>query len=221
MALYPFITLLVLLSSVPPNDDVFLSFRDKDSSGSFAGHLYKALIRAGIHTFKYDKGIRRGENMTLAVGRALNKSKISMIVFSENYASSTRCLNELVTIMERRRTSGLVAIPIFYKVDPAEVEDRTKRYGEAFAKHEERFKEQVYRVKQWRAALKEATSLAGMVLHDRSETEFIQMVVKKVEKRLNSTLPKVLPAQSVPSYWPINLRNLAYHPFSVARELKY
>ncbi|CAK7357220.1 unnamed protein product [Dovyalis caffra] len=192
MALYPFITLLLLLSSVPPNDGVFLCFLRKDTGGGFTDHLYRALIRSGIDTFKYEKGIRRGENMKLAIDRAINKSKISVIVFSKNYASSTRCLNELVTIMERRRTAGHVAIPIFYKVDPAEVEEQTKIYGEAFAEHEERFKEEMDKVERWRATLKEAASLAGKVLHHRlCEVKFIAEIVELVRTKLKNVVEVV------------------------------
>ncbi|KAJ6978678.1 TMV resistance protein N isoform X2 [Populus alba x Populus x berolinensis] len=42
---------------------VFLSFRGEDTRKNFTDHLYKALVDAGIHTFRDDDEIRRGENI--------------------------------------------------------------------------------------------------------------------------------------------------------------
>ncbi|CAK7346133.1 unnamed protein product [Dovyalis caffra] len=85
---------------------VFLSFRGDDIRKNFIDHLYAALVRSGIHTFRDDDEIRRGENIEFEIQRAIQQSKISIIVFSKDYASSRWCLDELVMIMERRRTAG-------------------------------------------------------------------------------------------------------------------
>jgi len=45
---------------------------------------------------------------------------LSIIVFSENYASSAWCLDELGKIIECRKNNRSM-VPIFYKVDPSEV----------------------------------------------------------------------------------------------------
>ena len=85
-------------SNQPPDNygyDVFLSFRGEDTRKNFTDHLYYALTEAGIHTFRDDEEIRKGENLSIELLQAIRGSRISVIVFSKNYASSSWCLNEL------------------------------------------------------------------------------------------------------------------------------
>ncbi|KAJ6917935.1 TMV resistance protein N-like [Populus alba x Populus x berolinensis] len=154
----------ILLSKMPY--EVFLSFRGENTRRSFTDHLYTALCRAEIRTFRDDDGIRRGENIDLEIKKAIQETKLSIIVFSKDYASSRWCLNELAMIMERRRAVGHIVFPVFYDVDPSEVGTQTGRYGEEFANHEIRFKDQMDRVEGWRKALKEVAYMEGMVLED-------------------------------------------------------
>jgi hypothetical protein len=163
MAFNPVTQILILLSLMPTTYDVFLSFRGEDTRRNFTDHLYKALSREGIPTFRDDDGIRKGENIELEIKKAIQETKLSIIVFSKEYASSRWCLDELAMIMERRRTVGHIVFPVFYDVDPSEVGTQTGRYGEEFAKHEIHFKD---RVEGWRKAIKEVAYMEGMVLED-------------------------------------------------------
>ncbi|KAK7251665.1 hypothetical protein RIF29_35052 [Crotalaria pallida] len=84
---------------------------------------------------------------------------IYVIIFSPNYASSPRCLDELKKIIECKERYGRDVIPVFYKVEPSTVRHQKESYANAFVKHEERFKD---KVKGWKAALKEATEVSGL-----------------------------------------------------------
>ncbi|KAJ6885436.1 TMV resistance protein N [Populus alba x Populus x berolinensis] len=170
---------------------VFLSFRGEDTRKNFTDHLYKALVDAGIHTFRDDDEIRRGENIDFELQKAIQESKISIIVFSKNYASSRWCLDELVMIMERRRTTSSIVFPVFYDVLPSEVRNQTGSFVAAFVEQEKRFKEEMERVNGWRIALKEVADLAGMVLGDGYEAQFVQSIVENVSKNLD---PKIFHA---------------------------
>ena len=145
---------------------VFLSFRGADTRKNFTDHLYKALIQAGIHTFRDDDEIRRGENIDFELQKAIQQSKISIIVFSKDYASSRWCLDELVMIMERKRNADCIVLPVFYDVDPSQVGRQTGSFAAAFVEHEKSFNEEMERVNGWRIAMKEVADLAGMVLGD-------------------------------------------------------
>ena len=146
---------------------VFLSYRGADTRKNFTDHLYTALVQAGIHTFR-NEAIEKGKNIKDEIEKAiLHESKISIIVFSRDYASSTRCLNELVKILEHMKSSQHIVLPIFYDVDPTQIRKQTGSYAEAFAKHEETFKSEMDMVQRWRAALKEVADLGGMVLQER------------------------------------------------------
>ncbi|KAE8705466.1 TMV resistance protein N [Hibiscus syriacus] len=153
-----------------------------------------ALVRTGIHTFRDDEEIERGKNIDDEIEKAiLHKSKISVIVFSKNYASSTWCLKELVKIVEHMKSSEHIVFPVFYDVDPSQVKKQTGSYGEAFARHEESFRSQMNMVHQWRDALKQVADLAGMVLRDRHESQFIQDIVNQVRNKLHPTALYVPP----------------------------
>ncbi|CAN6698969.1 unnamed protein product [Malus baccata var. baccata] len=106
--------------SSPPSweYDVFLSFRGEDTRTNFTDHFYKALDGKAITTF-IDHQLKRGEEISPALLEAIEESRISIIVFSENYASSRWCLDELVRILECRKSRKQIVLPVFYKVDPS------------------------------------------------------------------------------------------------------
>ncbi|GLT53804.1 hypothetical protein SLA2020_270500 [Shorea laevis] len=163
--------------------DVFLSFRGEDTRKTFTAHLYAALRRNGINTFM-DNKLRSGEEISPALIKAIEESEISIIVLSKNYASSRWCLDELMKILECRKTRGQNVLPLFYDVDPSEVRNKTNNVGEAFAKLEERFKDDKMKVKGWKEALRDVANLSGMPLGKRNEPDFIHKVIEKVNSIL-------------------------------------
>ncbi|XVE81453.1 hypothetical protein DITRI_Ditri15bG0065100 [Diplodiscus trichospermus] len=168
--------------------DVFLSFRGEDTRKSFTDHLYTALVQAGIHTFRDNEKISRGKNIKDEIEKViLYESKIFIIVFSKDYASSTWCLDELVKILEHEKSSQHTILPVFYDVNPTQVKNQTGSYAEAFSKYEESFKSETGKVQKWKAALKQIADLGGMVLQDRFESEFIQDIVNQVQNKLYRT----------------------------------
>uniref|UniRef100_A0A6N2KSB5 TIR domain-containing protein n=1 Tax=Salix viminalis TaxID=40686 RepID=A0A6N2KSB5_SALVM len=166
--------------------DVFLSFRGEDNRKSFTGHLYTALVQAGVHTFLDENEIPRGEEISKHLLKAIQESKISIVIFSKGYASTRWCLNELVEILEcKNRKTGQIVLPIFYDIDPSDVRKQTGSFAKAFDKHEECFKE---KVKEWRKALEEAGNLSGWNLNDmenRHESKLIQAIIKDVLNKLD------------------------------------
>ncbi|PHT52411.1 hypothetical protein CQW23_06873 [Capsicum baccatum] len=162
--------------------DVFLSFRGEDVRKTFVDHLYIALQLKGINTFKDDEKLERGKSISPDLVRAIEESRIALIVFSKNYANSTWCLDELTKIMECNKQKGQIVLPVFYDVDPSTVRKQKHSYGEAFGKHEERFK-----VQKWRAALEEAANLSGWDLTntaDAHEARVIKKIVTDIMARL-------------------------------------
>ncbi|XP_034886974.1 disease resistance protein RPV1-like [Populus alba] len=179
MGFFSFIRRLILILFGTADDLVFLSLSIEDTGKNFSDHLNSALTYAGLRTFRNDDGVRRGENTGSETRKAIQESKISVIVFSEDYASSTRCLDELVMIIDARRATWHIVLPIFYHLDPSEVRNQEGRYFEAFSEHEKSFQGEMGRVEEWRAALREAADVAGMVLQDRYESKFIESIVKE------------------------------------------
>ncbi|CAK7323264.1 unnamed protein product [Dovyalis caffra] len=133
--------------------------RGEDTRKNFTDHLYSALIQAGIHTFRDDDELPRGGEISPQLVKAIEGSRISIVVFSKGYASSRWCLEELLNILKSRHKIGQVVLPIFYDVDPSDVRKQTGNYAEAFDEHS--FKEETEKVNKWREALAEAGNLAG------------------------------------------------------------
>ncbi|XP_061347996.1 disease resistance protein Roq1-like [Gastrolobium bilobum] len=174
--------------------DVFLSFRGTDTRYGFTGNLYKALSDAGIRTFIDDEDLQRGEEITPSLLKAIQDSRIAIIVLSANYASSSFCLNELSNIIDRvNNIEGRKVFPIFYKVDPSDVRHQRGSYGEALVNHEkkfnankERFEDNRERLAKWRTALERVANLSGYHFKhgDEYEHKFIESVVKEVSKNI-------------------------------------
>ena len=141
--------------------DVFLSFRGLDTRYGFTGNLYKALSDKGINTFIDDEELQKGKEITPTLLKAIEESRIAIVVFSKNYASSTFCLQELAKILEYARDKGRLVLPIFYEVDPSELRHMKGNYGEEMAKHEARFRNDKEKVEKWKLALQEAANLSG------------------------------------------------------------
>lgn len=153
--------------------DVFLSFRGEDTRNNFTAHLHRNLIQKGIKTF-IDYELRRGEEVSPALLKAIEESRISIIIFSENYATSTWCLDELVKILECKESKQQMVWPIFYKVDPSDVRNQRGSFGEALANHECKFKDDKAKVNRWRAALTRAANLSGWPLMDGYRSFLLQ-----------------------------------------------
>ena len=147
------------------NYDVFLSFRGEDTRFNFTDHLYANLIRRGIHTFR-DDSLKRGEEIAPELLKAIEESRFSLVVFSENYARSRWCLDELVKIMKCRKEMKQTVVPIFYHVDPSHVRHQTEGFGEAFSNCKEDTEEMKEKLQSWRSALTEAANISGEHVKD-------------------------------------------------------
>ncbi|XP_022771866.1 TMV resistance protein N-like [Durio zibethinus] len=137
---------------------VFLSFRGEDTRNTFLSHLYEALKGKGIGAYADFKELPRGEEISSALLEAIEKSMISVIVFSQKYATSSWCLDELSKIMECRDSRGQLVVPIFYHVNPSDVRKLKGSFEEAFVDHE---RNRIDKVKGWRLALTKAAGLSG------------------------------------------------------------
>ncbi|KAF3621603.1 putative TMV resistance protein N-like [Capsicum annuum] len=172
---------------------VYLSYRGKEIIMNFINLLHTALTDVGIQTFKKHSEARKIKIVGSELQKAVKESRISIIVFSKDYAYSRRCLDELVNILERKQTAGHMILPVFYRVDPSHVRKQTGSYAEAFHKYEEqtmvetveRKTEHIAKVKIWKASLKEVANMAGIVLEDGDELKFIQEIVEDIWGKLS------------------------------------
>ncbi|KAL8251955.1 hypothetical protein R6Q59_035648 [Mikania micrantha] len=168
------------------NYDVFLSFRGEDSRKTFVDFLYSTLVDKQINTYKDDKTLDRGEHISPALLKAIEESWIAVIIFTENYADSSWCLEELAHIMKCNTERGLLVMPIFYGVDPSQARKQKRKFQKAFVKHEKHNKE---KAKSWRKALVEACNIAGYdtkTIANGHEKGAIDIIVDTISKIISN-----------------------------------
>ena len=153
--------------NLPKKHHVFLSFRGEDTRVGFTSHLHAALERKNILTF-IDNDLRRGEEISPSLVKAIEDSMLSVIIFSQNYASSKWCLDELLKILESRKVRGQIAIPVFYEVDPSDIRKQSGSFGDVFAQLVKRKALEMEEEQCFRAALNEAANISG---HDSRKIE--------------------------------------------------
>lgn len=172
--------------------DVFLSFRGEDTRKNFVSHLYRALTKKGVHTFRDDRSVEKGKTIKDELIGAIKESRLAVIVFSANYASSRWCLEELVKIIECKIQRKQTVIPICYGINESEKCSIVDAFAEAFAKREADSTDGYFdeeRLKIWRKALTEAIDSGWDVnkcveQNYRNEAECIEQIVKEIVSKL-------------------------------------
>ncbi|XP_028796183.1 TMV resistance protein N-like [Neltuma alba] len=163
--------------------DVFVSFRGSDIRRGFLSHLTKQLRLKGIDVYE-DERLERGDEISSALLEAIERSRIALVIFSKDYASSRWCIEELEKIMECKQVNNQIVIPIFYNIDPSHVRHQEGSYADSFAQHEQKFKDDLLRV--WRSVLKETANLSGYhhSSNFQNESDLIDGIIKDVSKKL-------------------------------------
>ncbi|KAI9120009.1 hypothetical protein K1719_008978 [Acacia pycnantha] len=171
-------------SSQSPNKyDVFISFRGEDTRFNFTSHLHDALRRNQLDTY-IDYRLEKGDEVWPSLERAIEDSTLFLVIFSENYASSTWCLKELTKIFDCSKNQDHLVIPVFYRVDPSHVRNQSGSYKKAFEKHENKGINN-NQLQIWREALTHAANLAGWSCSlDRNEAELIKEIINCVVTKL-------------------------------------
>ncbi|KAI9115549.1 hypothetical protein K1719_013218 [Acacia pycnantha] len=167
------------------NYHVFLSFRGEDTRTNFTDHLYAALQRKGIVTFRDDQELERGRVISEKLMKAIDESLFAIVVLSQDYAFSSWCLDELQKMVESKQ--NLTIFPVFYGVDPSDVRQQKGMIREAFEKHEGKFPD--CKVRRWRRALTQVANLAGWDATNKHEAVIVEDIAKAIWTKLRVKLP--------------------------------
>ncbi len=140
--------------------DVFLNHRGPDVKGGFASHLYQALQEAGCRPFLDERSLEKGKPGQEKIYEALGCASVHVAIFSEHYAHSGYCLDELCAMLESQK----LIIPVFYDVSPDDLHCKLHNgpYTKAF--RETHRKRPASEVKKWKDALCKAAQLFGFQL---------------------------------------------------------
>ncbi|KFK37808.1 hypothetical protein AALP_AA3G031900 [Arabis alpina] len=175
------------MASSSSSHDVFTSFRGKDVRRTFLSHLLNEFDRRRIIAF-VDNSLT-SKSIPPELVRAIRSSRISIVILSKSYASSSWCLNELVEIMNCNASDGQLVMTIFYDVDPSDVRKQTGDFGKAFKRTCLGRTEDEKR--KWKQALIDVANILGE--HSKnwhSEAAMIKKIATDVSNVLNSTPSK-------------------------------
>ncbi|OWM88395.1 hypothetical protein CDL15_Pgr003807 [Punica granatum] len=165
---------------------VFLSFRGPDARTSIISYLYDRLRNSGIDTFKDDESLRKGRELWPEIQAAIHGSRISVPIFSNNYAWSTWCLDEVAEMVDRARSRSQIILPIFYNITPGQVKHQTGNYEKAFNEYE-KDKVDPKTIQKWREALTYCATLGGyesIKIANGNEAELVRLVVSNIRREL-------------------------------------
>lgn len=124
------------------------------------------LHRAGIRTFKDNENLHVREEIGPDLLKAMTDSKISIPIFSKNYAS--QCPFELAHMVKCQEKGAQMIFPVFYDVDPYNVRHQSGCFEEAFRQHKKkRYDEKT--IQWWKDALTKVGQLKGLEL--KKETD--------------------------------------------------
>ncbi|CAK9200583.1 unnamed protein product [Sphagnum troendelagicum] len=186
-------SLMDCCSPLPGMFDVFLNHRGTDVKRTFVAHLHQALQEAQCRPFLDKPALEKGQHGQNKIYEALRCARVHVAIFSEHYADSDYCLDELHAMVESKK----LIIPVFYDVSPSVLrcEDPDGPYTKALNIHGRR---SATDVKKWKDALRKAADLNGFKLDDYNgdEAELKTAIVREVWKHLRaSQLPPVAPYQ--------------------------
>ncbi|KAJ0816741.1 putative TIR domain, AAA+ ATPase domain, P-loop containing nucleoside triphosphate hydrolase [Helianthus annuus] len=162
---------------------MYFSVLEEKTRKTFVDHFYSALVDRQICTYKDDETLSRGESIGPSLFKAIQESRIAVIIFSKNYTNSSWCLDELAYIMQCRDERGLIVMPVFYDVDPSELRKQKKDFGKAFAK------QNTTKVESWRKALVDASEIAGWEPKNIANGHESQVIINIVDSIFSRLLP--------------------------------
>jgi len=127
---------------------------------TIASQIYHTLQYQNLRVFLDNEEIRVGHDISSEIKTAIESASVHVAIFSEGYAESKWCLDELDAIL---KSKGMI-IPVFWDVEPL-----TLRYIEggcykkAFEEYTRKGRVTKEVMENWRNALKKASHLSGFV----------------------------------------------------------
>ncbi|KAL4597128.1 hypothetical protein ACB092_12G213500 [Castanea dentata] len=125
-----------------------------------------------MRAYRDDINLLRGEEIGPELLKAIETTRIALVTFSKNYASSDWCLDELVKIIDCKRVLKQRVLPTFYDVSQSKVLEQKGNFAEALLYGPKD------KVNNWRASLLER--MLGSIevdVHFNSKPKFFFFLV--------------------------------------------
>ncbi|KAG7658326.1 Toll/interleukin-1 receptor homology (TIR) domain [Arabidopsis suecica] len=136
-----------------------------------------------------DQAIERGQTISPELTRGIRESRISIVVLSKNYASSSWCLDELLEILKCKEDIGQIVMTVFYGVDPSDVRKQTGDILKVFKKTCSGKTEEKRR--RWSQALNDVGNIAGEhFLNWDNESKMMEKIARDISNKVNTTISR-------------------------------
>ncbi|CAN4099935.1 unnamed protein product [Withania somnifera] len=175
--------------------DAFLSFRGDDTRNNFVAHLFKRLQDIGVNVFKDDVKLERGKFISTELLKAIEESRTAIIIFSEDYASSTWCLEELTMIMkcvDKKEQKACRRSEIYEITNLATKHEADFRCGlQKVLTNKTNLKDHLEKVQRWKDALYRAAGIAGLNVRktaNGNEAESIDKIINENFQNMHHTV---------------------------------
>eukprot|EP00253_Pinus_taeda_P006451 PITA_06451 len=186
-------------SSAPNYFHIFINHRGCDVKKTFAAHLYRRLTSHGLRVFLDRPELQAGKRIISQIEEAIQVASVQIAIFSENYANSKWCLDELRLMVDSEKR-GATILSVFYNIKPSDLRwaDAAQQgpYAQALLKHEEKGRYEPRRIQGWREALSQVSYISGFELEACNGDE--ADLLDKVMERVLTKVPK--PALHVAKY---------------------
>lgn len=151
--------------------------------------------------------MKRGEVIQRAIRTAIQTARIHVAIFSQRYAESTWCLEELNLMLESFKEGRSSIITVFCDIKPSDLRYvENGSYAQFFEKHKSKGRVSEEDLMKWKEALYNASFISGIefIAKGSDYGEFLEEVAKRV---LNLEQSKSEPVE-VPKY-PVGLAQAA------------
>ncbi|KAH7431022.1 hypothetical protein KP509_08G025400 [Ceratopteris richardii] len=200
---------MMLISRKEVAYDVFICHWHPDTQLNAVSVLRGILLSRGITPFVVGYGKSDGETESISnVVNAIKGSKVHVIFLSPNFASSKRCLEEVVHIMTTQDSPSRsnasrkgTVLPIFYDVEPSTVRYQKADKGYDLSKVRGSSEEQRER---WASALRQLSVLRGFEYKTNSEYHFQWETLYYIVKNVEASMKRVIPCNDGPYVEKIN-----------------
>lgn len=167
---------------------VFINHRGPDVKKSLASLIYKRLTNGhGLRVFLDKDEIRTGETISDAIHTAIQSAYVHITIFSERYAESSWCLDELCWILRSYHEHKRTVIPVFCGVEPADLRRiESGCYKNAFDQHQIKKRVSTEEIEKWKKTLSEAADISGIRFQPNESDygEILEEIVREVLKEV-------------------------------------
>ncbi|XP_057834368.2 TMV resistance protein N-like [Cryptomeria japonica] len=126
-----------------------------------------------------------GDFLPTAIEAAIRGANLHIAIFSERYAESPWCLEELSLMVK----SGVKIVPIFYYVEPSDlryVAQGKGKYVAAFNKHEKKCRYKPEKLQEWKRALSDVSFYIGQIIKNNGDEmrlfkNIVNIVLKEIQ----------------------------------------